>query len=363
MVDEGKSHPQHATVRPDWLASYTEEVIDPGQALIDAHHHFYDRPGARYLLHDMLDDIASGHDLRATVFVQARAMYRASGPEEMKPVGETEFANGVAAMSASSGYGPTRFCAGIIGSADLMSGDAVQPVLEAHVAAAPARFRGIRHTAAWDRDTSLLNPAYTVSEEMLDTPAFRAGFAHLAPLGLSFDAWLFFHQLPRLADLARSFPQTAIVLDHCGGVLGIGPYLGKGDEVFARWLAGMRELADCSNLSVKLGGLGMRMCGFGFDARSRPASSRDLAEAWQPWMETAIELFGAGRCMFESNFPVDKGSYGHVVGWNALKRVAAGASQDERDDLCWRSAARFYRLDAVETGRRAERWVSTNAGQ
>ncbi len=342
------SHPQHAAVRPDWLASHVEEVIDPGQPIIDAHHHLYDRPGIRYLLDDMLADMRDGHNLRASVFVQARAMHRARGPEAMKPIGETEFANGIAAMAASGIYGPAQLCAAIVSTADLMLGDAVRPVLEAHRAAAPARFRGVRHTAAWDPDASLLNPAYQVSEDMLASPAFRAGFAHLGALGMSFDAWLFFHQLPRLAELARAFPEIPIVLDHCGGILGIGPYQGRRNAVFQRWSAGLRELATCPNVTVKLGGLGMRMCGFGFDALERPASSADLAAAWRPWMETCIELFGASRCMFESNFPVDKGSFSYTTCWNAMKHVAAGASADEKDDLFWRSAARFYRIPPEE---------------
>jgi predicted TIM-barrel fold metal-dependent hydrolase len=344
------NHPQHAAIRPAWLASHSEDVIDPGQPIVDAHHHLYDRPGIRYLFHDMLEDVDDGHDIRATVFVQARAMHRAGGPEEMKPVGETEFANGMAAMSASGIFGRTRLCAGIVSGADLTLGAAARRVLEAHIAAAPARFRGIRHTAAWDADSSLLNPAYKVSEDLLATPEFRAGFGQLAPLGLSFDAWLFFHQLPRLTDLARAFPETPIVLNHCGGILGIGPYAGAGNEVYTRWKAGLRDLAACPNVTIKLGGLGMRMCGFGFDALDAPAPSARLAEAWRPWMETAIGLFGANRCMFESNFPVDKCAFSYGVGWNAMKRVCEGASREEKDDLFWRSAARFYRLGPEDLG-------------
>lgn len=345
------SHSQHAAIRPEWLSTRSEEVIDPRQVIVDAHHHLYDRPGIRYLQDDMLADLGGGHDVRATVFVQARAMYRARGPEAFKPVGETEFANGVAAMSASGQYGATQLCAGIVGAADLMLGAAVQPVLEAHIAAAPARFRGIRHMVAWDADSSLLNPAYEVSEDMMASSQFLAGFRCLAPLNLSFDAWLYFHQLPRLGKLARKFPDTSIVLDHCGGILGIGPYAGAGDEVFRRWKSGMRDLAACPNVRVKLGGLGMRISGFGFDTLERPASSEQLARCWRPWMETAIELFGAGRCMFESNFPVDKGAFSYGVGWNAMKRISAGASQDEKDALFWRSAARVYRLDPADLGR------------
>lgn len=344
------SHPQHAPVRPDWLALHVEEAFDPDQPIIDAHHHLYHRPDLRYLIDDMLADLDTGHDFRATVFIQARAMHRANGPEAMKPIGETEFANGVAAMSASGIYGRTQLCAGIVSTADLLLGDGVKPVLEAHIAAAPARFRGIRHTAAWDPDPALLNPAYRVSEDMLASDAFRAGFRHLAPLSMSFDAWLLFHQIPRLTELARAFPETQIVLDHCGGVMGIGPYKGRRDEVFATWSAGLRELAACPNVMIKLGGLGMRMCGFGFETGATPPSSQTVAAGWKPWMETAIGLFGADRCMFESNFPVDKGTISYAVCWNAMQRIAAGASRKERDDLFWRSAARFYRLAAEDLG-------------
>jgi predicted TIM-barrel fold metal-dependent hydrolase len=347
-VSAGGQH--YVPIRPDWLASTPEEALDPAQPIIDPHHHLWDRPGWRYLLDEFLADLRTGHDIRATVYVQARAMHRAEGPEAMQPVGETEFANGIAAMAASGGYGAMRVCAGIVGYADLRLGDAVRPVLEAHVAAAggPAgRFRGIRHIATWDPDPAMLNPAYTPAADMLDSPGFRAGFAHLAPLGLSFDAWLYFHQIPRLTALARAFPATPIVLDHCGGILGIGRYAGRRDAVFQEWSALIRELATCPNVMVKLGGLGMRLPGFGFEDQPRAPSSMQLAEAWRPWMETCIDAFGTARCMFESNFPVDKGGYAYGVGWNALKRVAAGASATEKADLFWRSAARFYRLHDI----------------
>lgn len=333
-----------AAARPAGLAPLHEEPLEPGQRIIDAHHHLYDRPGNRYLLTELLQDLRTGHDVRATVFVQARARLRPDGPEALKPVGETEFANAVANLCASGVHGPTRVCAAIVGFADLCLGDAVRPVLEAHLAVAGERFRGIRHIAAWDADASLLNPAYPTTEDLLASPGFRAGFAHLAPLGLSFDAWLLFPQLPRLTALARAFPQTRIVLNHCGGVVRTGPYAGRDDEVFRQWSSALRELAACPNVFVKLGGLGMPLSGFGFDARARGAASAELAAAWRPWMEACIEAFGPARCMFESNFPADRCSYAYGTGWNAMKRIASGASADEKADLFWRSAARFYRL-------------------
>ena len=346
---------QHNPIRPEWLATRTEDPIDPAQPIVDAHHHLYDRPGARYLFEDMLADLRCGHDVRATVFVQCRGMVRSDGPVAMRPVGETEFANGMAAMSASGIYGDVRMCAGIVGAADLRLGEAVRPVLEAHIAAAGGpvsaggRFRGIRDTAAWDPDSSMVNPAYKTSEDMLATREFRAGFALLAPLGLSFDAWLMFHQIPRLTELARAFSRTPIVLNHCGGILGIGRYAGRHKEVFEQWKGALRDLCACPNVMVKLGGLGMRMCGFAFEDLDRAPSSRELADAWRPWIETCVESFGSARCMYESNFNVDKGSYSYGVGLNAMKRIFSGSSPQERADVFWRSAARFYRLEHVSS--------------
>ncbi len=331
-------------VREEWLAARQEEILDPGQRIVDPHHHLWERPGWRYRLDDILADIRTGHDVRATVLVQARAFHRADGPEELRPVGETQYAAGVAAMCESGIYGDVRVCAGIVGFADLTRGAAAGAVLDAHLAAGNGRFRGIRHIATWDPDPEMLNPAYTPAEDMLDSPGFRAGIAELGRRGLSFDSWMYFHQIPKLAALARAFPAVPMVLNHCGGILGIGGYAGKRDEVFATWSAHMRDLATCPNVMVKVGGLGMRLPGLGLEQGAIAPSSTMLAEAWKPWMETCIQTFGADRCMFESNFPVDKGGYGYAAGWNAFKRLAAEASAEEKADLFWRSATRFYRL-------------------
>lgn len=329
--------------RPASSPLHREQALDPGQPVVDAHHHLYDRPGIRYLLDDYLADLNCGHDVRATVFVQARSMLRNSGPQAMRPVGETEFATSVADQCLAAGASSTRVAAAIVGQADLMLGQDVRPVLEAHLAAGGDRFRGIRHIAAWDTDSSLLNPVYPTRQDMLQTPEFRAGFAQLGPLGLTFDAWLFFEQIPQLTALSRAFPDTPIVLNHCGGIVRTGRYTARQDEVYAPWSAAIDELATCPNVMVKLGGLGQPLSGFGFDAKRKP-SSLDLAAAWRPWFEHCIEAFGVARCMFGSNFPADKGSHDYGAGWNAMKRIASGASQAERDDLFWRSASRFYRL-------------------
>ncbi|RTZ41765.1 amidohydrolase [Candidimonas sp. SYP-B2681] len=329
------------------LPIHREAVMDPGQVIIDAHHHLYHRPKIRYLLDEMLTDICSGHDVRATVFVQAQSMLRDFGPEELKAIGETEFAHGIAVACKEAPPEVPRICAGIVGHADLTLGDGVRPVLEAHIEAGGDHFKGIRQPLAWDPDPTLSNPAYPSHRELMEDAAFRRGFAHLAPLGLTFDAWLFFHQIPQLTTLARAFPETRIVLNHCGGVLGIGGYRNKREQVHREWLKNLRELARCDNVMVKLGGLGMPLSGFGWERSERTPTSQALADAWTPWFEPCIAAFGASRCMFESNFPADREAYDYAVGWNAMKRVASQATQDEKDALFWRSAAQFYRLPEV----------------
>ncbi len=333
-------------IRQDWLDRWQEEILEPDLPIIDPHHHLWDRPGWRYLLDELLADLQSGHRIIATVFLQCRAMHRASGPEALRPVGETEFVNGVAAMSASGGYGPTVICAGIVGHADLRLGAEVNAVLDAHERAGGGRFRGIRHIAA--RDATMPITAATPEAGLLADPAFRSGFAQLAPRNLSFDAWLYHPQLPELTALARAFPETTIILNHVGGPLGIGPYAGQRDEVFATWAASIRDLASCPNVQVKLGGLGMPLTGLGHHELAEPLSSADLAEAWRPYFETCLDAFGTKRAMFESNFPVDKESYGYAAYWNACKRLTQGASANERADLFRQTAARVYRLDLPE---------------
>src|ERR1051326_2213265 len=260
-------------VREDWLAQWHEDILEPNLPIVDPHHHPWDRPGWRYLLDELLADLDSGHNVVATVFVQCRAMYRRDGAEELRPLGETEFVNGIAAMSASGRYGSARVCAGIVGHADLGLGARVEPVLEAHLRAAGGRFRGIRHITTWDADSSVMNPSYRPPPGLLGDQRFREGFAKLAPLGLAFDAWLYHPQIDELTALAQKFPDARIVLDHVGGPL------------------------------------------------------------------------GTGRCMFESNFPVDKGAYSYAAYWNACKHLTRAASAAEKADLFRDTAARFYGLE------------------
>lgn len=330
-------------VRDDWLGLRREDVLDPELPIVDAHHHFYDRPGWQYLCADYVADAQSGHAVRASVYMQALTRYRTSGSDALKPVGETEYV--VAATDSGTRVAELRVASGIVGHADLRLGAAVSEVLDAHITAGRGRFRGIRHLTTWDADATLVNPLTAAPRGLLLDTAYRAGFAELAPAGLSYDAWLLWPQLPELLDLARAFLDTTIVIDHCGGIARIGAYANRRAEVFQRWSASMRELARLPNVHVKLGGLGMRINGFDFDKAALPPTSEQLAAAWKPWIETCIEAFGAHRCMFESNFPVDKGSYSFATGWNAFKRLSAGCSADERQLLFEGTASRVYRLD------------------
>jgi predicted TIM-barrel fold metal-dependent hydrolase len=335
----------HLAIRKEWLDRRREDPLDPALPIVDPHHHLIDRPeSGTYLMSDLLEDIGSGHSIVATVYLEWLSMYRAGGPEEMRPVGEIEFANGVAAMSASGGYGKPRLCAGIVGYADLMLGARVAEVLEAMIAVGGGRFRGIRYIASSDPDQAQWGATFVRPQGLLLDKRVREGFAQLAPLGLSFDAWAFHPQLGDVVDLARAFPATPIVMNHVGGPIGLGRYKGKRNEVFADWSARIRELAACPNVHVKLGGLGMKMFGFDVHEGELPPSSEQLAAAWRPYVETCIAAFGPSRAMFESNFPVDKGSYGYGVFWNACKRLAQGASAAEKADLFHDTASRFYRL-------------------
>ena len=342
-----KPDAQHRSVDP-------EPVIEPELEIIDPHHHLWDlapqaasspflrgMPFPRYLLPELLADVGDGHRVTRTVFVEARAFYRADGPDELRPVGEVEFANGVAAMSASGRYGETQLCAGIVAYADLTLGGAVVEVLEAARRAAGNRLRGVRMSAAYDETGSVPTTSAGRGARLYSDDAFRAGFACLQEYDLSFDAWLFSHQLGELVGLAAAFPEQPIVLDHVGTPLGVGVHAGRRVEIYQAWLASIRQLSRHPNVHVKLGGLGMSVCGFQF---RDPPTSEALAAAWRPYLEPCIEAFGAERCMFESNFPVDSETCSYRTLWNALKRIAAGASAEEKASLFSHTARRFYRL-------------------
>ncbi len=341
-MSEKQPYP-HPKVRTDWLDRVREEIIEPDLPIVDPHHHlWHDRPSGQYLMEELLADLNSGHNIVATVFMQCGWMHRTSGPEDFRPVGETEVVNAVAVLAASGAYGTRLACAGIVGFADLRSKQ-LDAVLDAHVAAGGGRFRGIRHIVAWD-DSIAPTSSIVPPPDLIRDPAFSRGVQRLGERGFSFDAWLYHPQLKDLLTVARAAPGTPIVIDHVGGPLGCGPYRGHQDEVSRTWKAGILDLAGCENVHVKLGGLGMPVNGYDYDKDASPPGSARIAADWKPWIETCIEAFGARRCMFESNFPVDKGMCSYPVLWNAFKCLAAGASAQEKAALFHDTAATFYKL-------------------
>jgi predicted TIM-barrel fold metal-dependent hydrolase len=329
---------------PKWAALTKEEALEPALPIVDPHHHLWQRTGNDYLFHDLLADTQEGHNVVATVFVDCHSMYRKDGPAELRCTGETEFANGVAAMSASGLYGNLRACAGIVSHVDLRLGAKAGPVFDAQIAAGNGRFKGIRHQTGWDADPGIRNSRTDPTPELTRDKVWRQGFAELAKRKLTFDAWLYHPQLAEIGELADAFPDTTIVLNHVGGPLGYAGYAGRHDAVRAAWKKSMGELARRHNIFVKVGGLGMAMGWFDFYQRAKPPGSEELAQGFKPWVEPCIDLFGAERCMFESNFPVDKITSGYGVLWNAFKRLAAGCSPAEKTALFSGTAARVYRL-------------------
>lgn len=348
-----ESEPNWIT-KPEWLNLTKEPAIEPELPIIDPHHHLWDRNQLRdrYMLEELLED-TKDHNVRQTVFVECSAMYRADGPEEFKVIGETEFVQGVAAKSASGDYGETRVATGIVGSVDLRAGERVAAVLESQMAASPQRFRGIRHRAAWGDSAYLRSlggwpskPANAPQRILLD-PDFRKGYAHLRTYGLSFEGWVFHTHIDDLTDLAKAFPDTTIIFNHLGGPIGVESYAGRRDEVFAAWKLSVAELAKCPNVVAKLGGLQMVVNGYDWHKRAKPPSSDQLLEANRDWYNYTIDQFGPDRCMFESNFPVDKLSCSYTVLWNQFKKLTKDFSKDERADMFHDTAMRVYRLPKV----------------
>ena len=334
----------------DWLALTQEDALEPDLPICDPHHHFWDLrpqrlPYQRYLLHELLDDIGSGHNVRSTVFVEARSMYRAEAPEETRPVGEVEFVQGLAAAAASGVYGSSRAAASIVGHANLNLGSDVRPVLEALQAASPNRFRGIRHSVTWDPHPEVENTAAHNMPGQLASANFREGAGVLSEMGLSLEAWMYFPQLPELAHFAKAVPDLTIILNHIGGLIRVGPYANRDDEVLATWRSGIAAAAECPNVNIKLGGIGMPRTGFDWHERDTPIGSEELADSMAPFMDYCVQQFGPERCMFESNFPVDKVSYSYNVMYNAFKRLSRGYSQSERAAMFHDTAVRVYRVN------------------
>ncbi|MEC8199343.1 MAG: amidohydrolase family protein [Pseudomonadota bacterium] len=332
----------------DWLDQVQEEALEPELPIIDPHHHLWDqkvgRVNPKYFLEEMLEDTNSGHNIVATVFIECGAMFRADSPDYLKPLGETEFVNGIAAQSASGIYGPTRVAAGIVGTMDWRRGAGVAEILDQHITLGSGRFRGIRVGATWDASSDVENHRTEPPQGLYSDPVFRDAFKELAKRDLSFEAWCYHPQIPALADLARAHPDNRIVLDHFGGPIGIGPYADKKDEVFEEWKASLADLAMCENVVAKLGGLNMEVNGFDWHKNPKPPTSEELCEATRPYFEYTIEQFGPERCLFESNFPVDKLSCSYMVCWNSFKRLTANYSSSEKALMYHDVAKRVYKL-------------------
>lgn len=333
----------HPGVRPDWLALTQEDALDPAQPIIDAHHHLWAKPGDTYMVDAVLADFCGGHRIVASVFVEGETAQYPDGPEELRPVGETEMA--ASAAKDARTRGDVAVAGAIVARADLTLGSAVAPVLEAHAVAGQGLFRGIRHSTPWHADPSAHGSSRLTPAGLLYDPTFRQGLAELQHRNLVFDAWMYHSQLSDVVELAQAMPNLKIVVNHTGGPLGIGPYTDRRDDVFVDWRHWIQRLAKFPNVSMKLGGLGMRMCGFELPKLDRPPGSAQLAKIWQRYIETCIEEFGPSRCMFESNFPVDKGSVSYTILWNTFKRLAAPYSASERSYLFFETANRAYLMN------------------
>ena len=326
-----------------WLDSRREDILEPELPIIDAHHHLWMRQPPPYLFREYLADVASGHNVVASVFAECHSMYRRTGPEAFRPVGESEFVAGIAAMSESGLFGPAQICKVMFGAADLTLGSEVEQVLEAHEVASGGRFRGVRAEAAWHPGVAspMDRPGY------LKEPAVRQAIDCLMRRGHSLDIWVFHPQLQEVIELARDFPGLTIILNHFGVPILGGPFKGKADEVFADWRRDIEAMGELENVYFKLGALPMRKVDR--SDPDLPPSSDDIASAWQRWTEVAISSFSPSRCMFESNFPVDKRHYSYPVLWNACKKLAAPYSEDEKRELMAGAAQRAYRI-SPDTG-------------
>ncbi|MEM7080625.1 MAG: amidohydrolase family protein [Pseudomonadota bacterium] len=325
-----------------WLATLVEDVLEPELPIIDPHHHLWMRNGYRYLLPEFAVDLDSGHNIVATVFAECHSMYRVDGPPERHSLGETEFVRGQAAMSASGEFRPVRACDVMFGNVDLTLGEAVEPLLEAHMEAAGGRFRGVRISTGWHADDKIHNVSQR--EALLLDPQVDAAIGVVDRLGLSLDCWLYHPQLDELARVADAHPDLTIVLNHVGSPILGGPYHGQTDAVFRDWKAAIIRLSARAKVFVKLGAMPIRMPDYTGD-RTLPPGSEEVAAAWRPWMETCIEAFGPARAMYESNFPVQKRWCSYQVCWNAFKRISAGTSAAEKADLFAGAAARAYRIE------------------
>ncbi len=335
----------HDLGRREWLDQVMEEIIDPEREIVDPHHHLWNDEGRRfdYVLEDLWTDMDSGHNVKKTVFIQCRSNYRSEGPEHLQPVGESEFVAGLAADSRRGAENQARI-AGIVAHANLTLGDQVAEILDAHEKVGRGQFKGIRHAGAWaENREGLMNPAEW-EKDLFQREDFRQGVRMLGSRGLTYESWHYHYQNKDYIQLAKAVPDTVIILDHFGTPLGVGSYMGKREEIFREWKKDMVELAKCDNVVAKLGGLAMPDNGFGWHLRELPPTSDEFVEAQRAYYLHTIECFGPDRCMFESNFPVDRLSISYHVLWNGFKKMVADFSESEKEAMFSGTASRVYSL-------------------
>jgi L-fuconolactonase len=340
--ERARDVPGQMEINPEWLGLAYEPALEPDLTIIDAHHHIWDPPGARYLFDDYLSDTRSGHRIAASVFIECHSMYRADGPEALKPIGETEFIAGVAAQSASGRYGETQICAGIVAHIDFSLGARFDEVIEAHMGVSGGRLCGFRGRVSSHPDPEI-NKWQTPAGILLE-PASIEAMAVLANYGMPLDVWAYQVQHDDLCKTCERLPQLQVILDHAAGPLGCGPFRGRRAEMLPDWLDGIRRLASYPNTVIKFSGMGMRFAGFDYHRQELPPSSGQLADDWRPYFDACLETFGPDRIMFASNFPADKGSFGFGTAWNAFKRLSQGCSPQEKRALFSGTAARIYDL-------------------
>ena len=328
---------------PEWYAAVQEDIVDAERPIIDTHHHLWENTSmwGRYVLDDLWADTESGHNIEKTVFIDCRSGYRTDGPEHLRPVGETEFVAGVAAESAKRAGAAT--IAAIVSHANMRLGAAVEEVLAAHEEAGRGLFRGIRHAGPSDSTGTLTNAGRGWPCPYGEAD-FREGVRTLGKLGYTYDTWHFFHQNRDYLALAQAVPDTTMILDHFGTPLGVGAYAGRQEEIFAQWKDDIAAIAECPNVFAKLGGLAMPDNGFGWDKRDTPPTSDEFAAAQRRYYLHTIECFGPERCMFESNFPVDKLSVSYHVMWNGMKKIVADFGEEEKHAMFRGTAEKVYRL-------------------
>jgi len=334
----------------DWINGVQEEIIDPEREIIDPHHHLWhgpdDPPGIkesyRYLLQDLWKDTSSGHNIKKTVFIDCGQEYYSDGPEAFKPVGETEFVAEIASQAASD-YSQAQI-SGIIGHANMMLGSNVKEVLELHVEKGNGLFRGIRHAGGWDSDERVKNAHSHPTPHIYLEDKFQEGLQELSSMNMVFDTWHYHNQIKDLTKLAKNLPELIIVHDHFGGPLGIGPYKDKREEIFVQWQEDIHELSQCNNVYSKLGGLAMPVNGWDWHKRALPATSDEIITEQSRYYHYTLECFGSERCMFESNFPVDKQSVSYHVIWNAYKKLVKDFDEKTKDDLFYNTAEKVYKL-------------------